>query len=206
MKDYTYSYNQKSNSEELVVIVHGGGEGIESDFIQKIKNVYNKHTTLLIQMPFFDRGEEGTTTKTFDEEIKTIEDIFSTVNIEQFKKISFIGKSIGGHILLKFIYKHYLKIKKFNPSIQILGVLVDLIKFELDKPLKIRFIQGTNDKYGSIEDVIKLIKNSQSPDISLVRIEGGDHSYRDMNKKPIYQDEVIQNLETLEKLLTNKAN
>jgi predicted alpha/beta-hydrolase family hydrolase len=206
MKDYTYSYNQKSNSEELVVIVHGGGEGIESDFIQKIKNVYKQHSTLLIQMPFFDRGEEGTSTKTFDEEIKTFEDIFSTINIDQFNKISFIGKSIGGHVLLKYIYKHYFEIQKFNPSIQILGVLVDLIKLELDKPLKIRFIQGTNDKYGSIEDVIKLIKSSQSPDISLLRIEGGDHSYRDSNKKPIFQDVVIDNLVLLQKLLTNKAN
>jgi hypothetical protein len=200
MKDLTYSNNSVTNSEDLNVIVHGGGEGINSEFIQKIKNVYDDESTLLIQMPFMDRGEEGTTTPTFDEEIKTIEDVMKQVDLSKIKNINFVGKSIGAHILIAYIYKNYTQLDNYNLRITFLGMLFDLFKFDEAKPIKISILQGTNDKYGSIEDIITMIKHSKSPLISLVRFENADHSFRDEYKNPIYQNDVIDQLALYKKL------
>ncbi len=190
MHNYTYSYNQIANSQELTVIVHGGGEGINSEFIQKIKNVFNSQTTLLIQMPWLNRGEEGTSTPTFDEEILAINQIINSIDVSNIESIRFIGKSIGGLVLLNYIYQNFKMLKRFKIALSMLGFLVDKTEFDKTKPFNIRIIQGTNDKYGKIEDIIKMIKKEQTP-ISLLRIEGADHSYRDQNKNPVYQDEVI---------------
>jgi predicted alpha/beta-hydrolase family hydrolase len=200
MKDLTYSYNSVTNSEDLNVIVHGGGEGINSVFIQKIKNVYDDESTLLIQMPFMDRGEEGTTTPTFDEEIKTVEDVMKQVDLSKIKNINFVGKSIGAHILIAYIYKNYSELDNYNLRITFLGMLVDLFKYEETKPIRISILQGTKDKYGSIDDIISMIKQSNSPLISLVRFENADHSFKDENKNPIYQNDVIDQLALHKKL------
>jgi predicted alpha/beta-hydrolase family hydrolase len=200
MKDLTYSYNSVTSSEDLNVIVHGGGEGINSVFIQKIKNVYDDESTLLIQMPFMDRGEEGTTTPTFDEEIKTVEDVMKQVDLSKIKNINFVGKSIGAHILIAYIYKNYSELDNYNLRITFLGMLVDLFKYEETKPIRISILQGTKDKYGSIDDIISMIKQSNSPLISLVRFENADHSFKDENKNPIYQNDVIDQLALHKKL------
>jgi predicted alpha/beta-hydrolase family hydrolase len=190
MQSYTYSYNQISNSSKLTVIVHGGGEGIESNFIQKIRNKFNSQSTLLIQMPFINRGEEGTSTKTFDEEIKEIKEIINSIDKSNIKSIKFIGKSIGALVLLNYIYQHYLELSKFEIDLTMLGFLVEFTKLDITKPLKINIIQGTNDKYGTILDVQNIIESSKLQ-IELSLVENGDHSYRDVNKNPIFQDDAI---------------
>jgi predicted alpha/beta-hydrolase family hydrolase len=200
MKHLTYSYNSIPNSEDLNVIVHGGGEGINSDFIQNIKNVYDDESTLLIQMPFMDRGEEGGTTPTFDEEIITIEEVIKLVDLTKIKNLNFVGKSIGAHILLAYIYKNYTQLDNYNLRITFLGMLVDLFKYDETKPIRISILQGTKDKYGSIEDIVTMIKQTKSSLISLVRFENADHSFKDENKNPIYQDDVIKQLELYKKI------
>ncbi len=190
MKSYTYSYNQISNSTKLTVIIHGGGEGIESTFIQKIKNKFKTNSTLLIQMPFIDRGEEGTSTKTFDEEIKEIKDIIDSIDKSSIKSIKFIGKSIGALVTLNYIYQNYLELSNYNIDLTMLGYLVELTKIDYSKPFKIKIIQGDNDKYGKIEDINNIIQDSKLL-IELLTIPNADHSYRDFNKNPIYQDLAI---------------
>jgi predicted alpha/beta-hydrolase family hydrolase len=193
LTNYTYSYNQISNSPILTIIVHGGGEGIESSFIQKIRTKYSKNSTLLIQMPFIDREEEGTSTPEFLEEIAEFEEIINNINLSKVTTINMIGKSIGGLVLLNYYYKNYQELKEYNTKLSLLGYLLDNTKLKQDKPIIMDIIQGSNDKYGSIVDVQKAI--ADYPNITLKVIENGDHSYRDSNKNPIYQDSAIEILD-----------
>ena len=86
--------------------------------------------------------------------------------------------------------KNYQELKNYKVKITLLGYLLEFTKLDPTKPLVIDIIQGSNDKYGSIENVKKVIRGCSN--ITLKVIENGDHSYRDNNKNPVYQDLAIE--------------
>jgi predicted alpha/beta-hydrolase family hydrolase len=186
----TYNYHNKLNSETLFVIVHGGGAGIEDPFLQKIYFLIQKanQSYMAIQMPFIDRGESTSSGPETLEEIKTVGDALSQIDTTKYSKIHFIGKSLGGLVLQRFI-----ETSSFNTNqtqFTILGYLVGDVNVK-NLQANLHIIQGENDPYGKPEIVQSELDSSPSSIKKIDIIKDGDHSYRNSAKEPVFQDEAI---------------
>lgn len=188
----TFIYNSKSTSKNLVVINHGVSEGIWSEFVTKISNkAYDsENDTLLVQMPYMDRKEAGSSTKELTEEVESVKLILEKINYQSYDKIHFIGKSLGGLILLNYIYQNRSLLPK-DIEITLLGFLIEFTVLKPAEGLKINIIQGSRDKYGNKTQIEEIVKNNSDLNFDVKYIENADHSYRNTSKEPIYQDEAI---------------
>lgn len=193
MLQYIYDLKWVNTSNELVVINHGGSEGIESDFIQKIKRKFTLSSTLLIQLPFKTRNKESTSGPEFKEELETYEEIFKIIrslpNFKNITKIKFIGKSVGGLIQYHFIQNNYLWIEPLSVDLTLLGYLFDHTTINHDFNFPIHIIQGSIDPWCNLENVSNLVKKYSFIKLSVV--EGGNHSFKNTKKEPVFQDLAI---------------
>jgi predicted alpha/beta-hydrolase family hydrolase len=192
----TYTHYNKLNSNTLFVILHGGNAGIEDPFLQKIytKIVNSNQSYLSIQMSFKDKGENSSSGPETLREIDEVQTVLSQIDLTNYEKISFIGKSLGGLVLQRFLTtSQQFNIPKTNFTI--LGYLVgDVNTSEFKGNLHI--IQGENDPYGKTEDVQKELDVSKANSSILDIVSGGDHSYRNDKKEPVFQDEAVSLIKT----------
>ncbi len=187
----TYTHHHKLNSKTLFVILHGGNAGINDPFLGKIydKVILANQSYLTIQMSFKDRGESSSSGAETLREIQEVQTVLDQINIKNYENIKFIGKSLGGLVLQRFITQS----NSFNnpkTSLTVLGYLVGDVDVSNFKG-NIHVIQGENDPYGNLEIVQKELDSSPSASVKLEIIKGGDHSYRNDKKEPVYQDEVV---------------
>ncbi len=192
LNNYTIKIKADSSNDELFVINHGASEGINSEFMNKIQVKLEKANKnyIFIQMPYKNRGDERSSGPETMEEINTVKEIFNDLELFNYSKISFIGKSLGGLILTRFISQN---VEKFLGKLTFtqLGFLVG----EIVVPENIdsfHIIQGENDKYGSLSDVKSIIEDHKALPIKLTIIDKADHSYRDSDKNPTFHDAAIE--------------
>ncbi|MBC7472445.1 MAG: hypothetical protein H7196_04280 [candidate division SR1 bacterium] len=150
-----------------------------------------KQSYITIQLPFKDRGEEKSSGPETLEEIGAVQAALKSININQYTSFHFIGKSLGGLILQRFIVQSSL----FNTHLvkfTILGYLIGDVTISSLKT-KTYVIQGENDPYGDpklVQEELDFLKISK-----LNIIIGADHSYRNSRKNPVYQDTVVSLIE-----------
>jgi dienelactone hydrolase len=188
----TYTHHNKLNCNTLFVILHGGGAGIGDPFLGKIYNriISANQSYIAIQMSFIDRGESSSSGVETLREIQEVQTVLDQINLSNYTDIDFIGKSLGGLVLQRFITQSPV----FNTSktnLTILGYLVgdvDVSEFKGN----LHIIQGENDPYGTPEAVQKDLDDSLSTSVKIDIIPNGDHSYRNDKKEPIYQDEAVE--------------
>jgi predicted alpha/beta-hydrolase family hydrolase len=194
MSEYTYRYNKINHSTKLVVINHGVSEGVDSEFIQKIVNKATNEnlSTLTIQMPYFDRGETKASQGLL-EEIKCVKDILQSIDLEDYKYIHFVGKSLGGLVLNHFLNEN---IESFDQSIEItyLGFLVEHCTINAKLDIKTNIIQGERDKYGTKTQLDNVLSTLNSSQIKVTYIPNADHSYKNESKESVYQDIAIESI------------
>ena len=190
----TIKYNFTPNSQQLVILTHGASEGIDSDFMQKAihKVKTPQNSVLTIQMPYKDRGESQSSGKELLDELGATQKAIDFVDYNQFTSLRFIGKSLGGIIFSNYLNQAPKEIQN-KSSITVLGYIYgDAVIPAHIKNMTI--IQGEYDKYGTPDQIQTEIVNSKNPSIKLVIIDKADHSYRDIDKNPTYQDEAIERL------------
>ncbi len=186
-KNLTYKYYRKINDRQVFLVLHGGGvAGIESPFISKIITEFadSKKSVLGFNMPYCERGEESTSNNLI-EETEALKSAIEYLRTEGYGRITVIGKSLGS-----IIASYYLE-QNEAPDVEVitLGYVIGSVKTPVITPYLKLVIQGENDRFGNMEAVKKEINN---PQISIIEIPKADHSYRDINKNPIYQEEVIK--------------
>jgi hypothetical protein len=192
----TYTHYNKLKSNTLFVILHGGNAGIEDPFLQKIytKIVNSNQSYLSIQMTFKDKGESSSSGPETLREIDEVKTVLGQIELTNYEKISFIGKSLGGLVLQRFLTtSQQFNIPKTNFTI--LGYLIGDVTVSNFKG-NLHIIQGENDPYGKPEDVQKELDISKSNSAMLDIVKGGDHSYRNDKKEPIFQDEAVSLIKT----------
>lgn len=188
----TINFNFKPESKKLIIITHGASEGIDSDFMMKTFNKVNKdeNSVLIIQMPYKNRGESQSSGKDLIEELEATQKALDFVNFNQFESYHFIGKSLGGIIFSSYLNKQSIEIQQ-KSELTILGFIFgDVIIPQYINSINI--IQGEFDKYGNIVQLQNLLGLSNVVKKTLSVIENADHSYRDVNKKPIFQEQAIE--------------
>ncbi len=186
----TMDFFLNKDSSILDVILHGSSLGIQSTLIQGIiKNSKDKnHSVLAFNFPFIDNGLHIVSGDKFPKEMEILDNVLNFVNYKRYKKINFIGKSIGGLIGSYYIYKNQ---NSANFSLNILGFINNQYIKEID--CKINIIQGQYDKFGEIEHVKDYMKNAQSSRISYKEVKNSNHSFRDYKfKEKNYEKEAIE--------------
>ena len=182
----------ETKSDTIDVLLHGAGGGMNHSNMKKAFNVCIKqgHSVVNFNFPFFERGEEHSSGPNLIEEIETLKKILAACKADKYKHIRLIGKSLGAIIAAKYLSQLKLdEQRKF--SVVIFGYdtgMIDISTFAG----KISIIQGEKDKYGNIEVVKKDLENAASKDISYFEVPNADHSYRNEQKEPIYEDEAVE--------------
>jgi predicted alpha/beta-hydrolase family hydrolase len=187
----TYNHRSTLNSNTFFVILHGGGAGIADPFLQKIYDriISANQSYIAIQMSFIDRGESSSSGAETLREIEEVQIVLNQIKLLNYNHIHFIGKSLGGLVLQRFIAQSPL-LNTSKTNLTILGYLVGDVDVSHFKG-NLHIIQGENDPYGTPEAVQKDLDNSLSTSVKLDIIPNGDHSYRSDKKEPIYQDEAV---------------
>lgn len=190
-------YISNSKSDTLDVLLHGGAGGMEQTLMKKLFDacVGLDHSVVSFNFPFFERGDEHSSGPELKEEIETLKYVLSHCGADKYKHVRLIGKSLGGIIIGKFL-SQLEEDKQSKYSVIVFGYVtgdVDLKQFNG----RISIIQGQKDKYGGIEIVEKDMEGSLSKDVHLYQIVDGDHSYRNEEKEPVYEDEAIEIFKTL---------
>lgn len=191
LPNFKYFHNNKAKT--LDVVLHGGSQGMDSSLINKIVDASRKKSNSVVafNFPYIERGEEKSSGPELIEEIDALQSVLDFCQVDKYKNIRLIGKSLGG-----VVAGHYLKkldrnqLEKF--SLMIFGYdigYIDLKSF----PGRIVIIQGDKDKFGDVEAVKNDMKGAVSKQIIYLSVKGADHSYRvPETKEPIYEDEAVR--------------
>lgn len=192
MPNFKFFFNTQANT--LDIVLHGGNYSMDSGFMMKIvdKCRANGHSVAAFNFPYLDRGEDHSSGPELLEEIAALKDVLTFCQAENYQNIRLIGKSLGG-IAASFYLKKLSpdELKKY--SVVILGYVlgdIDLKTF----PGKITIIQGEEDRFGDIAAVKKDMETAVSKDVTFFEIPGADHSYRNDNKEPEFEDKAIASI------------
>jgi len=191
LPNYKYFFNNKA--EVLDVVLHGGSQGMDSGFINKIivASKDGGNSVAAFNFPYIEREERNSSGPELIEEIDALHDVLDCCRSGEYRHIRLIGKSLGGVVAAAYLKKLTSdQMKKY--SVIIFGYDIGYIDIK-DFSGKIVIVQGSKDKFGDIDAVKQNISGSISKDISYFSIERAGHSYRiPETKEPIYEDEAIK--------------
>ena len=189
MQGLTYKYYRKNGTKTIYIILHGGGSvGVETDFISSIFDAIaaTKNSVLCFNFPYCERGEESSSGPKLKEEVDALKQAVDFAHLEGFHKIIIVAKSLGG-IIASYYLEQY---PDSQIELSILGYIPGEIKQRaISKNLKL-VIQGTNDRFASPAEVRKAVGNLAE----VVEIIDAEHSYRNSQKEPVYQEIAIKEL------------
>jgi len=186
----TFQYHFNPDLEHIDIILCGSSSGIDSELMQKLfhKSVEKKHSVIMFNYHYRDKNTKHS--KNLKEELETLDNFVKFVEIDRFKKITFLGKSLGG-IITGIYLKDSLK-EKDNIDVVILGYVKDYIDLSYFKG-PIRIIQGEKDPYATPKEALKHAKKGISKNIQLFEIKNAEHGYRDYKtEEPKYIDEAVK--------------
>jgi dienelactone hydrolase len=123
-----------------------------------------------------------------DPRLLAVRAVLSQLNLKNYKKLHFIGKSLGALVLQRYIESS--KFNKPETFFTILGYLVGEVNIQ-KLIVNLHIIQGQLDPHGAPEAIESEMKNSISKNKQIDVVNGGDHSYRNSEKQPVFQDYAI---------------
>jgi predicted alpha/beta-hydrolase family hydrolase len=198
LENTTYSYYHKRGSKTVYLVLHGGGsEGVESPFISNIiRSLTGTGNSVFgFNFPYCERGEENSSGPELTEETDALNTVVDFLHSEGYEKIAVVAKSLGNIITSFWLEKH----PDANVKGVVLGYVIGSVKTEaLQGKLKL-VIQGENDRFGNAQ-AVKDELAVHSVEAEVVEIPKADHSYRNEQKEPAYQDQAIELL--IQKLAT----
>jgi len=190
LQDLSYKYYRKLNAKTVYLVLHGGGpEGIETPFISNIINALTGTGSSVFgfNFPYCERGEENSSGEELTEETAALDKVVQFLRNEGYEKIVVVAKSLGGIITSYWLERQ----ADENVEVVVLGYVIGSVKTEaLQGKLRL-VIQGENDRFGNTEAVeAELAKHDVTADV--VEVPRADHSYRNEQKEPVYQNGAIE--------------
>ncbi|HSX33502.1 MAG TPA: alpha/beta fold hydrolase [Candidatus Saccharimonadales bacterium] len=190
LPDLSYKYYQKRNAKTVYLVLHGGGpEGIETPFISNIINALTDtgNSVFGFNFPYCERGEESSSGEELTEEIAALDKVVQFLRSEGYEKIVIVAKSLGGITTSYWLAQH----AEENVEVVVLGYVIGSVKTEaLQGKLRL-VIQGENDRFGNAEAVKEELAG-HGVEAATIEVPKADHSYRNEQKEPAYQDAAIK--------------
>jgi predicted alpha/beta-hydrolase family hydrolase len=190
LKDLSYKYYHKRGSKTVYLVLHGGGrEGVETPFITNIiSSLSNKDISVFgFNFPYCERGEENSSGEELTEEIETLDVVVKFLHDEGYEKIVIVAKSLGNIITSFWLAKQPDTIVE----VVVLGYVLGSVNTEALKGKLKLVIQGANDRFGDAAAVRDEL-TQHSIEAAIVEVPDADHSYRNGQKEPVFQDKAIQ--------------
>lgn len=192
LQDLSYKYYHKRGSKAVYLVLHGGGpEGIETPFIANIINHLTEtgNSVFGFNFPYCERGEENSSGEALSEETAALETVVQFLRSEGYEQIIIVAKSLGGITTSYWLEQH----KADDVAVVVLGYVIGIVKTEALQGALRLVLQGENDRFGNAQAIsAELAKHSI--EASVVEIPKADHSYRNEQKEPVYQDDAIRTL------------
>lgn len=189
MESFTYLYYRKCGTRTAYLVLHGGGtEGIESPFITNIITslTHGGSSVLGFNFPYCERGEENSSGPELSEEVGAITTAVNFLKSEGYDKIVIVAKSFGGIAASFWLEKHH----ESNAKLVVLGYVIGNVKTNALRNKLQLVIQGENDRFGNAQ-AVKDELATYNVGADVVEIPNADHSYRNTQKKPAYQNQAI---------------
>lgn len=190
MQDLSYKYYHKRGAKTVYFVLHGGGpEGVESPFISNIINsLSDKDSSVLgFNFPYCERGEENSSGEELAEETEALDTVVKFLRDEGYEKIVIIAKSLGNIITSFWLEKQ----PDANVEVVVLGYVIGSVKTQALQGKVRVIIQGENDRFGNAQ-AVKDELATHNVDAEVVEMPNADHSYRNEQKEPIYQDKAVE--------------
>jgi predicted alpha/beta-hydrolase family hydrolase len=189
LNNLTFKFYHKQSAGRVYLVLHGGGtEGIESSFISSVIEslVQTRQSVFGFNFPYCERGDENSSGEELAEETATLNRVVQFLRSEGYEKIVIVAKSLGGITTSYWLEQH----ADENIELVVLGYVIGSVKTEaLQGKLRL-VIQGENDRFGNAEAVKEeLTKNNVEAEV--LEVSKADHSYRNEQKEPVYQDQAI---------------
>lgn len=190
MQDLSYKYYHKRGTKTVYLVLHGGGpEGVESPFIANVIRALTStgNSVLGFNFPYCERGEENSSGEELIEETGALSTVVEFLKGEDYEKIVIVAKSLG-NIITSFWLEQ-------NPDedveVVVLGYVIGSVKTESLKGKLKLVIQGENDRFGNAKAVKdELAQNSIEAEV--IELANADHSYRNNEKEPVFQNQAIE--------------
>ncbi len=186
----TYKYYRKLNSKTVYLVLHGGGpEGVESSFISNIINALTAtgNSVFGFNFPYCERREENSSGEQLTEETTALDKVVQFLGGEGYEKIVIVAKSLGGITTSFWLEQH----PDESIEVVILGYVIGSVKTDtLNGKLRL-VIQGENDRFGDATAVTQEL-GKYDVEAEVLEVPQADHSYRNEQKEPVYQEQVIE--------------
>jgi len=182
----------ETKSDTFDVLLHGSTGGMNYSLMRKIFDVCctQGHSVVSFDFPFYEREEEQSSGPELTEELIVLKDVLAKCHAEKYKFVRLIGKSLGGIIGAKFLEGLSTDDqKKF--TIIFFGYDIGSINLK-NFDGKIVVIQGEKDRFGNIDAVKKDLEGAVSNDITYFEVPNADHSFRNDQKDPVYEEVAIE--------------
>ena len=190
LQDLTYKYYRKLNAKTVYLVLRGGGpEGIETPFISNIINSLTATGSSVFgfNFPYCERGEENSSGEELAEETAALDKVVQFLRSEGYEKIIIVVKPLGGITTSYWLDQHTGE----DVDVVVLGDIIGSVKTKA-LPDKLRLvIQGENDRFGNAE-AVKAELNKHNVTADVVEVPKADHSYRNEQKEPVYQDQTVE--------------
>lgn len=128
-----FKYFNNNKAETLDIILHGGSQGMDSPFIQKLITVSRGKgdSVLAFNFPYLDKGKENSSGPELKKELAVLKKVMNFCEASRFNHIRFVAKSLGA-IVASYFLKSLEKEKHYKYSIVVLGYItgsIDLKNF-----------------------------------------------------------------------------
>jgi predicted alpha/beta-hydrolase family hydrolase len=189
LDNITYKFYHKQSSDRVYVVLHGSGtEGVESPFIAKVIEALTNtgNSVFGFNFPYCERGDESSSGPELTEEVEALKQVVEQLQGSGYK-VTIVAKSLGA-----IVASFYLEQKPSDDiELIVLGYVIGDVKTQAVSDNLKAVIQGENDRFGGVEAV-----KAELGDISasVIEIPSADHSYRNDQKEPVFQDAAIQEL------------
>ncbi|HEU4914304.1 MAG TPA: alpha/beta fold hydrolase [Candidatus Saccharimonadales bacterium] len=188
----SYKYYHKLNSKTVYLVLHGGGAGgVEAPFISSVISALSGtgNSVFGFNFPYCERGEESSSGPELAEETATLQTVIEFLRSEDYEKIIIVAKSLGGIITSYWLARH----PNEDVSVVVLGYVIGSVKTDALAG-KIRLvIQGEHDRFGNAAAVEEELAK-HSVEARIIELPKADHSYRNEQKEPAYQEAAITEL------------
>lgn len=189
LDNVTYKFYHKQSSDRVFVVLHGSGtEGVESPFITKVIEGLTKtrQNVFGFNFPYCERGDDSSSGPELTEEVGALKQVVEQLQAQGYK-VTLVAKSLGG-IVASFYLEQY---PNDEVELVVLGYVIGDVKTQSIRNNLKAVLQGENDRFGDAHAVRAELGNISA---DVVEIPNADHSYRNDQKEPVFQDVAIEEL------------
>ena len=181
----------------LLVLSHGAGAGMDHIFLETLaqKLAIQKVATLRFNFAYMEKGGGPDRPKKAHPAIKAA--VKKALNYAEGLTLLAGGKSFGGRMTSQVAALNELKdvrgIVYFGFPLHAPGKQgIERAAHLSDIKVPQLFLQGTRDPFAKIDLITEVCQDLENA--SLVKVEGGDHSFKTLKRSGITQEEVMEKL------------